>query len=85
MKKLLLISLLSCLIGCQNTEDFEKGKRQLEAQGYTEITTTGYDAWCCGEDDDYSTGFTARDPKGNFTTGCICSGMLGKGVTIRYK
>lgn len=83
MKKLLLLLLLSITISCTNDADFNKGKRQLELQGYTNVQNTGYEYWCCGENDTYSTGFRATAKDGTIVTGCICSGW-GKGITIRF-
>jgi hypothetical protein len=70
--------------GCTSDTDFENGKAQLENMGYTKVEKTGYKMWCCGEDDDFSTGFRAVDKNGNTVKGCFCSG-IGKGVTIRFK
>ena len=79
---LLCVVILST--SCTSTNDFEKGKKQLENQGYTNIKKTGYEMFCCGEDDSFSTGFTAIDKQGNKVKGCFCSGVL-KGVTVRFK
>ena len=69
---------------CTSSSDFEKGKKQLENQGYTNVKDTGYNWFCCSDKDTFSTGFTALDKKGNKVKGCICSGVL-KGVTIRFE
>lgn len=85
MKAIITFSILSImLLACTNSNDFDKGKSRLEAQGYTEIRNTGYDFFCCGEDDTFSSGFTAKDRNGNNVKGCICSGIL-KGITIRFE
>lgn len=85
MKKLFLISILAIsLNSCTNTESFNKGKYQLELQGYTNIKNTGYKAFCCGKDDSFSDGFEAIDKNGNIQKGCFCSGIF-KGVTIRFE
>lgn len=81
--KYLLIGLLF-LASCTSDSDFNKAKKQLEAQGYTEIVNTGIDVFCCGENDSFSTGFKAKDKLGNQVSGCVCSGLL-KGITIRFK
>ena len=83
MKKvIILFAIILLMDSCTNSEHFEKGNRQLEMQGYTDIEDTGYDAFCCSEGDDYASGFTCRDKNGNIVSGCICSGIL-KGITIR--
>lgn len=76
--------LVAVLFGCTSSNDFEKGKKQLEAQGYTDVKNTGWSAFCCDENDTYSSGFTAKDKNGNAVKGCICSGIM-KGITIRYE
>lgn len=72
------------LFSCTSDNDFEKGKKQLEQQGYTDIVNTGYNMFCCGEDDSFSTGFKCKDKNGNIVEGCFCSTAL-KGVTIRFE
>jgi len=83
MKKLTLI-LLVALLSCTSSNDFNKGKRILENQGYTDVRNTGYSVFCCDEKDTYSTGFSAKDKNGNTVKGCFCSTLL-KGVTVRFK
>ena len=85
-KNILMLIILSSTIlqGCSSENDFEKGKSQLENMGYTDIENTGHKFFCCGDDDDYSTGFKAKNKKGETVTGCFCS-SLGKGVTVRIK
>ena len=72
------------LIGCSSNNDFEKGRKQLIQQEYTNIKNTGHSWFCCDDKDSFSTGFTAVDKKGETVEGCICSGVL-KGVTIRFE
>ena len=81
MKKLIIISLF--ILGCTSDDDFRKGKNILESEGYTNVENTGYKHWCCGEDN-FSTGFRAKDKKGNIVKGCFCSTAF-KGITIRYE
>lgn len=88
MKKLLilLITTISLLFySCEVlTSDFEKGKHQLEMQGYTNVKNTGYSLFCCDKNDDFSSGFEAVDKEGKVVKGCFCSGLL-KGITIRFE
>lgn len=84
INKITTVILAITLIGCSSDNDFNKGKKQLEQQGYTNIQNTGYDIFCCGEDDNFSTGFKAKDKNGNIVEGCFCSRFL-KGVTIRFE
>lgn len=78
MKKMTLILLLA-LAGCTDPKAAEKA---LLDAGYTHITVGGYDAFGCGQDDSYSTKFTATGPTGRPVVGVVCSG-IGKGTTIR--
>lgn len=80
MKRLVLIAALIALAACT---DAPKAQRVLESAGYTEIKITGYDAFACDKNDNFSTGFQARSPNGQFVTGVVCSGWL-KGATIRF-
>jgi hypothetical protein len=85
MKKLLhAILFIAILSNCTSDEDFEKGKKQLLNQGYTEIENTGHSSFCCGKDDNFSTGFKCKDKNGNIVEGCFCSSAF-KGITIRFK
>jgi len=78
-----VILCVSCA-SCTSSNDFGKGKKQLEQQGYTNVKDTGYSWFCCDDKDTFSTGFTALDKEGNEVKGCICSGVL-KGVTVRFE
>jgi hypothetical protein len=85
MKQLILIFALILSLGsCTSSHDFERGKKQLEQQGYTDIVNTGYQSFCCGKDDTFSTGFACKNSKGEIVTGCFCSSGV-KGVTIRFE
>lgn len=84
LAKLMLVAVFFSIVSCTSDNDFSKGKKQLENQGYTDIVNTGYNAFCCDEKDSFSTGFKAKDKNGNEVKGCICSGVL-KGITIRFE
>lgn len=76
---LLLVS--SLLQGCT---DEDATRRTLENSGYTEIETTGYVLFACGEDDTFHTGFVATNPEGKRVRGTVCCGLIAKDCTIRY-
>ncbi|QRE00163.1 hypothetical protein [Burkholderia phage BCSR5] len=85
--KSLLIATAACIVlsaafltGCT---DSSKAKQTLEAAGYTDIQITGYDVFACSKDDTFHTGFTARNPRGQFVEGTVCSAWF-KGATIRF-
>jgi len=87
MKKLFTLILVAFLViqsGCTSDNDFEKGKKQLEQQGYTEVKNTGYNMFCCSDSDSFSTGFECKDKSGNIVKGCFCSAFM-KGLTIRFE
>jgi hypothetical protein len=79
-----LLCVVILCTSCTSSNDFGKGKKQLEQQGYTNVKDNGYSWFCCDEKDTFSTGFTALDKQGNKVKGCICSGVL-KGVTVRFE
>ena len=81
---LIALAILVVFTNCTNGSDFDKGKAQLENQGYTKVKDTGYSWMCCSDSDMFASGFTAFDKNGNKQAGCICSGFL-KGITIRFK
>lgn len=85
MKKIITVAItLLALTSCTSSNDFERGKKNLEQQGYTDIINTGYNVFCCDEKDQFSTGFKCKDKNGNEVKGCFCSTFM-KGVTIRFE
>jgi hypothetical protein len=71
---------LLCATGCTRTD---QATMVLKNEGYTDIKITGYALFMCGEDDTFSTEFTAKNRNGQIVSGAVCSGLL-KGATIRY-
>ena len=84
MRNLFFALIILFFTGCSSNSDFKNGKHQLEAMGYTNVSNTGYEMFCCGEDDGFSTGFRATSPDGSIVEGCFCS-SIGKGLTIRFE
>jgi hypothetical protein len=84
MKKTLLIVFAAATF-ISSCDDKETANRVLENNGYTNIELTGYKAFCCSEDDTFSTGFTATAPNGKTVSGCVCSTVYTKGATIRFE
>ena len=80
--KILLTSLIIMMFtGCTDKENAE---RILKNDGYTHITITGYTFFSCSKGDFQHTGFIAK--KGDNTIeGTVCSGLLFKNSTIRFK
>jgi len=81
MKKIILAAMFLLVAGCTNED---QAKNILSAQGYNDITFTGYNFFACSEDDFYHTGFVATSPAGVSVSGTVCSGLFFKGATIRY-
>lgn len=79
VKRLFLIAALA-LSACTNEEET---RRTLNAAGYTDIQIGGYAAFACGQDDTYSTRFSAANPRGVIVEGVVCCGLL-KGCTVRF-
>ena len=84
MNRIIMITSILILCSCTSNNDFEKGKKQLEQQGYTNVKDTGYKLLGCDEKDIYRQGFEAVDSKGDTIEGYFCSGIF-KGVTVRIK
>lgn len=81
MKKFISIIAIVMISGCT---DPQGAKEVLEAQGFTDIKTTGYKMFMCSEKEVYSTGFVAKNINGKTVEGSVCAGMFFKGSTIRY-
>jgi hypothetical protein len=77
---LVLIIIALVTAGCT---DEENAKRVLSAQGFTNITFTGYAPFACSQDDVFHTGFEATSVNGTRVSGTVCSGVL-KGSTVRF-
>jgi hypothetical protein len=69
------------LLGCS---DEDRTRETLRKSGYTDITTTGYSPFECGNDDSYSTGFKAKNPLGVVVEGVVCCGLFAKSCTVRF-
>jgi uncharacterized lipoprotein YajG len=54
----------------------------LDAEGYTNVKTTGYSPFACSKDDLSATGFTATSVTGRHVDGVVCCGLL-KSCTVR--
>ena len=83
MKKSIMAAFFAVMMlgGCTNESATIK---TLRSAGFTDIKTTGYEFFECGEDDTYHTGFTAKNPQGQQVTGTVCCGFWAKGCTIRF-
>lgn len=81
MRAILTLALALVLSGCS---DDLSTQRVLRQAGFTDIHTMGYDFFACGDDDWYSTSFTAKNPQGDLVSGTVCCGLMFKGCTIRW-
>lgn len=78
MKKFAFLFLI--LVGCTADGDSVK---TLQNYGFTDIHTTGYSPFACGDDDNFATGFTAKNPQGRQVSGTVCCGIM-KACTVRF-
>ena len=83
-KTILILAVVALFCSCTSDKDFKNGKSQLENMGYSNVRNTGYNAFCCSDSDDFSTGFECIDKQGKTVKGCFCS-SVGKGLTIRFE
>ena len=74
------LALAGLLLSC--TDD-DATVRTLRMHGFTDIRTTGYSFFVCGEHDTFATGFTAKNPAGQVVQGTVCCGLVAKGCTVR--
>ncbi|EON13430.1 hypothetical protein [Pandoraea sp. SD6-2] len=81
MRLVALAALLALLSACT---DSDTARRALVGAGYTDVHIDGYSFYGCGDNDDYSTAFTARGPTGVLVSGAVCSSFLTKAATIRF-
>ena len=63
--------------------DPQGATKVLQANGYKNITITGY-KWFNGTKDFYNTGFVAVSPNGTTVSGYVSRGIIFKGSTIRF-
>lgn len=81
MKISVLILFAVFVVGC--TDDRET-VRTLHAAGFTDVHTTGWEPFMCGESDTFKTGFVATNPAGARVKGAVCCGFMFKGCTVRF-
>jgi hypothetical protein len=82
MKRCLLC--LLAVFAAAGCTDETAARRALEYSGFSDVKITGYSYFGCDKHDTFSTGFEARNPKGQFVEGVVCSGWM-KGATIRFE
>jgi hypothetical protein len=81
---IIFIVVMIVLVGVNGCTNEPEARRVLQNAGYSSITFTGWEPFACGEGDWYRTGFSAKNPVGNYTSGVVCSGLFLKNSTIRY-
>ena len=81
MKKIIGIIATTLALGCSAPD---RTIDTLEKGGFSEIKTTGWEVWGCGEDDTFSTGFEATNANGERVSGVVCCGLVAKSCTIRF-
>lgn len=83
MKKTLMIIAVFAMIGLTGCSKPKASTEFLVKQGYTNIEITGWRPFMKGEDDVFSTGFTAKNANGAVVEGAVTQGWF-KGKTIRF-
>jgi hypothetical protein len=78
-----LFAIITVLVLCVSCSDESRSREVLQRAGYKDIQITGYTPFYCGEDDHFSTGFKANNPRGQEVSGVVCCGVI-KGCTIRF-
>ena len=80
----LLLSLALLAYALYPRSDRDGAVQALQAQGYSEITITGWRQvnWICTKDDWYRTGFEAAAPTGKRVTGVVCGGKYGNTIHV---
>lgn len=76
-----VLCVVALMSGCTREDH---ARELLGSQGMTEIDITGYRMFICSDDDKFSTGFMAKSVGGKYVSGSVCSGLFGKGATVRY-
>ena len=80
MRYMLMVATVALLAAC---DDPNGAQNALSNMGFTNIRTTGYSFFGCGDDDAFHTAFRATNPQGKTVTGVVCSGVF-KGATVRF-
>ena len=78
MKKIIIAIFVLC-----SCTDESSSRKALDNAGFSDIEFTGYDWGACGKDDNFSTGFKAKNPNGKYVKGSVCCGFM-KRCTIRF-
>lgn len=76
----LLCTVATIIAACS---DPEAASEALHKAGFTDLNIGGYAPFLCGEDDAFTTTFSATNPNGERVEGVVCSGWF-KGATIRF-
>lgn len=79
MRMLVVLLPILLLTACT---DPETAVRAAEGVGLTDVKTSGYNMWACGDDYTYTTEFTAKNAHGKEVSGVVCSGYLS-GASVR--
>jgi len=80
---IVLIGGLATVLKGWGMTDAEGAISVLRAEGFEDITITGYRWYTCSDDDYFHTGFSAVGPSGRPVTGTVCKGFFFKSSTVR--
>lgn len=80
MRTPIMIAAALALAACS---DSRSATDAVDNMCFSDIETTGYRVFGCGDDYSFHTGFRAKNPKGKVVTGVVCSGWL-KGSSVKF-
>lgn len=80
MRAVIILIASAVMMGCS---DPRAASDAVDNMGFSDIETTGYRVFGCGDDYSFHTGFRAKNPKGKVVTGVVCSGWL-KGSSVKF-
>ena len=82
---IVVVVIMGTMVLATGCTDEDGAKKALHGQGFSDIELTGYGGpFACGEDDFSTTGFKAKNPRGQTVTGVVCCGMIMKSCTVRF-
>lgn len=81
----LIIFLMLTACGDNTAQVRERGRRNLEGRGYTNIQFTGNQTGICEDDDYYDLGFTANKKDGTAVSGAVCAELGENEIEIEWQ
>lgn len=79
--KLILALIALILVACSAPD---RTTQTLKMSGFTDIRITGWAPFSCSKDDQFCTGFTAKNINGMEVSGAVGCGLIFKNCTVRF-